>query len=93
MIARELDQWKDRGFTRSPACTPWNATRPSATKHAARSLRHHCQPRACPCKRMAAGALFRDGAERVLLVDPTYMDNWEVPDGAVEQEESPTAAG
>ena len=43
-------------------------------------------------KRMASGALFRDGAGRVLLVEPTYKDNWEVPGGAVEQEESPTAA-
>jgi 8-oxo-dGTP pyrophosphatase MutT (NUDIX family) len=43
-------------------------------------------------KRMAAGALFRDVAGRVLLVEPTYKANWEVPGGAVEQEESPTAA-
>jgi 8-oxo-dGTP pyrophosphatase MutT (NUDIX family) len=43
-------------------------------------------------KRMASGALFRDGAGCVLLVEPTYKDNWEVPGGAVEQEESPTAA-
>jgi 8-oxo-dGTP diphosphatase len=43
-------------------------------------------------KRMAAGALFRDAAGRVLLVEPTYKPNWEVPGGAVEQEESPTAA-
>jgi 8-oxo-dGTP diphosphatase len=43
-------------------------------------------------KRMAAGALFRDEAGRVPLVEPTYKDNWEVPGGAVEQEESPTAA-
>jgi 8-oxo-dGTP diphosphatase len=43
-------------------------------------------------KRMAAGALFRDGAGRVLLVEPTYKDSWEVPGGAVEQDESPTAA-
>lgn len=41
---------------------------------------------------MAAGALFRDGAGRVLLVEPTYKPNWEVPGGAVEREESPTAA-
>lgn len=43
-------------------------------------------------KRMGAGALFRDGAGRVLLVEPTYKDNWEVPGGAVEAGESPTAA-
>jgi ADP-ribose pyrophosphatase YjhB (NUDIX family) len=41
---------------------------------------------------MAAGALFRDEAGRVLLVEPTYKPNWEIPGGAVEQEESPPAA-
>lgn len=43
-------------------------------------------------KRMAAGALFRDDAGRVLLVEPTYKPTWEVPGGAVEAEESPAAA-
>jgi 8-oxo-dGTP diphosphatase len=43
-------------------------------------------------KRMAAGALFRDAAGRVLLVEPTYKHTWELPGGAVEKEESPTAA-
>jgi 8-oxo-dGTP diphosphatase len=43
-------------------------------------------------KRMAAGALFRDEAGRVLLVDPTYKPVWDLPGGAVEAEESPHAA-
>ncbi len=43
-------------------------------------------------KRMAAGALFRDGAGGVLLVDPVYRDTWDLPGGAVEAEESPHAA-
>ena len=43
-------------------------------------------------KRMAAGALFRDGAGRPLLVDPVYKDTWDLPGGAVEAEESPHAA-
>jgi 8-oxo-dGTP diphosphatase len=43
-------------------------------------------------KRMGAGALFRDAAGRVLLVEPTYKPTWEVPGGAVERDESPTAA-
>jgi 8-oxo-dGTP diphosphatase len=43
-------------------------------------------------KRMAAAALFRDGAGRVLLVDPVYRDTWDLPGGAVEAEESPQAA-
>src|ERR1700730_2849515 len=43
-------------------------------------------------KRMAAGALCRDQAGRVLLVDPVYRDTWDLPGGAVEAEESPHAA-
>ncbi len=43
-------------------------------------------------KRMAASALFRDGAGRVLLVDPVYRDTWDLPGGVVEAEESPQAA-
>jgi 8-oxo-dGTP pyrophosphatase MutT (NUDIX family) len=41
---------------------------------------------------MAAGALCRDRAGRVLLVDPVYRDTWDLPGGAVEAEESPHAA-
>jgi 8-oxo-dGTP diphosphatase len=41
---------------------------------------------------MAAGALCRDGAGGVLLVDPVYRDTWDLPGGAVEAEESPQAA-
>lgn len=43
-------------------------------------------------KRMAAAALFRDDAGRVLLVDPVYRVTWDLPGGAVEAEESPHAA-
>jgi 8-oxo-dGTP pyrophosphatase MutT (NUDIX family) len=43
-------------------------------------------------KRMAAGALYRDSAGKVLLVDPVYRDTWDLPGGAVEAEESPHAA-
>lgn len=43
-------------------------------------------------KRMGAAALFRDQAGRVLLVDPVYRDDWGLPGGAVEAEESPQAA-
>jgi ADP-ribose pyrophosphatase YjhB (NUDIX family) len=42
-------------------------------------------------KRMAAGVLFRDTADRVLLVEPSYKPNWEIPGGAVEADESPWA--
>jgi 8-oxo-dGTP pyrophosphatase MutT (NUDIX family) len=42
-------------------------------------------------KRMAAGVLFRDTTGRVLLVEPSYKPNWEIPGGAVEADESPWA--
>ncbi|MFI6166955.1 NUDIX domain-containing protein [Nocardia sp. NPDC051052] len=47
---------------------------------------------ALPRKRMGAGALFVDESERVLLVEPTYKDHWELPGGVVEADESPYAA-
>jgi 8-oxo-dGTP pyrophosphatase MutT (NUDIX family) len=42
-------------------------------------------------KRMASGVLFRDKAGRVLLLEPSYKPNWEIPGGAVDAEESPWA--
>lgn len=45
-----------------------------------------------PAKRMGAGALIRDAAGRVLLVEPTYKDSWELPGGSVEADESPRMA-
>jgi len=47
---------------------------------------------ALPRKRMAAGVLFTDQDGRVLLVEPTYKDEWEIPGGGVELDESPRAA-
>ena len=41
---------------------------------------------------VAAGALFRDAAGRVLLVHPTYKPGWDVPGGVVEDGESPAQA-
>jgi 8-oxo-dGTP pyrophosphatase MutT (NUDIX family) len=41
---------------------------------------------------MAAGALFFDGTGRVLMVEPTYKDYWEIPGGYVETGESPLDA-
>ncbi len=38
---------------------------------------------------MAAAALFTDPAGRLLLVEPTYKDHWELPGGGVEADESP----
>lgn len=42
-------------------------------------------------KRMAAGVLFRDSQDQVLLVEPSYKPNWEIPGGAVEADEAPWA--
>ncbi|WP_247597648.1 NUDIX hydrolase [Streptomyces sp. RKND-216] len=42
--------------------------------------------------RMAAGALFFDAAGRVLMVEPSYKDYWEIPGGYVETGESPRQA-
>ncbi|MFE6894779.1 NUDIX domain-containing protein [Streptomyces sp. NPDC057694] len=47
--------------------------------------------RSLPRKRVAAGVLFFDDQDRVLLVDPIYKDPWEIPGGAVEADESPKA--
>lgn len=41
-----------------------------------------------PKKRMGAGALFLDEQGRLLLVNPTYKPEWEIPGGIVEQDES-----
>ncbi|HEY0637090.1 MAG TPA: NUDIX hydrolase [Pseudonocardiaceae bacterium] len=41
---------------------------------------------------MAAGVVFRDRRGRVLLVEPSYKPNWELPGGAVDHGESPWAA-
>lgn len=46
-----------------------------------------------PRKRIAAGAMFVDGAGRVLLVEPAYTkETWDIPGGGVEENESPRAA-
>ncbi|HZC72085.1 MAG TPA: NUDIX hydrolase [Jatrophihabitans sp.] len=42
--------------------------------------------------RVAAGVLFVDEADRVLLVKPTYKDGWDIPGGYVEPGESPKQA-
>ncbi|MFE5479732.1 NUDIX domain-containing protein [Nocardia sp. NPDC056541] len=47
---------------------------------------------ALPRKRMGAGMLFVDEQDRVLLVEPTYKQHWEIPGGVVETGESPRAA-
>ncbi|WP_326594695.1 NUDIX hydrolase [Streptomyces sp. NBC_01803] len=41
---------------------------------------------------LAAGVLFFDDRDRVLLVDPTYKPGWEFPGGVVEPGEAPARA-
>ena len=40
-------------------------------------------------RRLAAGALIRDAAGRICLVEPTYKETWHLPGGTVETDESP----
>lgn len=40
-------------------------------------------------KRTAAGVLFRDASSRVLLVETTYKQSWEIPGGSVDAGEPP----
>jgi 8-oxo-dGTP pyrophosphatase MutT (NUDIX family) len=40
-------------------------------------------------KRMSAGVLFRDKADRVLFVEPSYKPHWDIPGGACEEGEPP----
>lgn len=45
-----------------------------------------------PTKRMGAGLLIRNLEGAVLIVEPSYKDNWEIPGGSVEKDESPRTA-
>lgn len=40
----------------------------------------------------AAGALLLDAHDRILLVEPTYKDFWEIPGGRIDQGETPSQA-
>lgn len=46
-----------------------------------------------PTKRLIAHALFRDTAGRVLLLETSYKEDWELPGGVVEPGESPRVGG
>ena len=43
-------------------------------------------------KRVAADVLLRDELNKILLVNPTYKDYWDLPGGMVENNESPRQA-
>jgi hypothetical protein len=38
---------------------------------------------------MAAGALFFNHRDEILILKPTYRDDWLIPGGVVELDESP----
>lgn len=48
--------------------------------------------RGLPKKRVGAGVAIVDENLRILLVEPTYKETWEVPGGMVELDESPRQA-
>jgi ADP-ribose pyrophosphatase YjhB (NUDIX family) len=43
-------------------------------------------------KRVSADILLRDGQGRILLVDPSYKPDWDLPGGMAEANEPPTEA-
>lgn len=45
--------------------------------------------RSLPRKRMSAGTLIRDGSDRVLLVEPSYKEHWDIPGGVCDAGEPP----
>jgi 8-oxo-dGTP diphosphatase len=46
-----------------------------------------------PRKRVGVDVLLSDEANRILLVDPKYKPNWDLPGGMCEANEPPTEAG
>lgn len=40
-------------------------------------------------KRMSAGVLFYDASGRVLLIEPSYKQHWDIPGGTVDADEAP----
>ena len=45
-----------------------------------------------PKKRMGAGCLLFDNSGKLLILKPTYKDNWLLPGGVIEKNESPKQA-
>ncbi len=43
-----------------------------------------------PRKRVSADVILRDSRGRILLVDPKYKPDWDVPGGMAEANEPPT---
>lgn len=55
----------------------------------AHQVDHKAYQRTLPRKRISAGCLLFDEVGRLLVVNPTYKDGWEIPGGVVEENESP----
>jgi 8-oxo-dGTP diphosphatase len=45
-----------------------------------------------PRKRIATDVIIRDDGDRLLLVDPTYKPDWDLPGGMAEANEAPIDA-
>lgn len=45
-----------------------------------------------PRRYLGSGALITDVDDRILVVEPTYKDQWEIPGGLVDAGEAPRAA-
>ncbi|AXI80890.1 NUDIX domain-containing protein [Peterkaempfera bronchialis] len=60
---------------------PTDDSSPAVDPELAHYLAQHAAPAAC------ADALIRDGQGRILLVDPTYKEGWDLPGGMLEDEE------
>lgn len=52
----------------------------------------HAFYRDLPRRYLGAGALITDANDRILVVEPTYKDTWEIPGGLVDPAEAPRTA-
>ncbi len=67
-----------------------NARSSSLTKAwNSRGMNQKSHQASLPKKRMAAGCLFRNSSNQILIVQPTYKPHWETPGGVTEENESP----
>ena len=55
----------------------------------AQKLNRKAYEKALPRTLLFHGCLLFDAAGRLLIVNPTYKDGWEIPGGVVEANESP----
>lgn len=53
---------------------------------------HDTEDETFAAPRVATGVLYFDGPDRVMLVNPTYKDLWDIPGGYLQPGETPTSA-